>query len=192
MPREQRRDLLDRRARGRAAGEPEARRAEDAAVGLEHHHVVGELRPVALEVGASAGEAVLFVGEEHDAHRAARPQVELLHQPQRFPRHDAAAAVVCRAGADVPGIEVAADDDDFVGPLAAADLADDVRRVGIGQELGLHLQADADLRAAVLHALQALGVLDRDRGRRESAARRRRSAASRCAACAGPAGRPRG
>ena len=119
---------------------------------------------MALEIGAPAGEAVFLVRIEHDSHRAARPQVELLHQPQRFPRHDAAAAVVGRAGADVPRIEVTAHDDDLIRPFPAADLADDVGGIGIGQELGLHLQADANLRAAVLHPLQALGVLDRDGG----------------------------
>ena len=62
---------------------------------------------------------------------------------------------------------MAADDDDLVGTLAPADLADDVGRVGVGQELGLHLQPDPDLRAAVLHALQPLGVLGRDRRRRD-------------------------
>ena len=44
---------------------------------------------------------------------------ELLHQPRRFPRDDAADAVVGRAGADVPRIEVAAEQHDLVRPLAA-------------------------------------------------------------------------
>ena len=58
------------------------------------------------------------------------------------------------------------DDHDFVGQLAAADLADDVGRVGVGEEVRLHLEPDPRRRAAVLHALQPVGVLDRDRGGR--------------------------
>ena len=93
------------------------------------HDVIGELGLV-RDRGSPLPPriAVLLVGEEHDAHRAARPQVELLHQPHRLPRHDAAAAVVGRARADVPRVEVAADDDDLVRQLAAAHLADDVVR----------------------------------------------------------------
>ena len=40
-PAEQRSDALDRPARRVAAGEPEAGRAEDAPVGLDHQDVVG-------------------------------------------------------------------------------------------------------------------------------------------------------
>ena len=74
------------------------------------------------------------------------------------------------------------------GRLAAADLADDVEGVGVGQEPRLHPQPQADPGAAVLHPLQPLGVLGRHRRGRESSAARRRSGARRCAASAGPAG----
>ena len=49
-----------------------------------------------------------------------------------------------------------------------------------------------DGRAAVLHALQPVGILGRHRGGRNLRLRRRRSAARRCAACAGRRDRPRG
>ncbi len=57
---------------------------------------------------------------------------------------------------------MSADHHDFVGAFATADLGDDVGRVGVGKELRVHFQPDAHFRAPVLHALEALGVLDRD------------------------------
>jgi hypothetical protein len=51
-----------------------------------------------------------------------------------------------------------ADHDDFIRKLAAPDLADHVRRFGVGVEMRIHLQADDDLVLAVGHALQAIGV----------------------------------
>ncbi len=59
---------------------------------------------------------------------------------------------------------MAAHDDDLIRPFPAADLADDVGGISIGQEPGVHFQADTNLRAAVLHPLQALRVLDGDGG----------------------------
>ena len=55
--------------------------------------------------------------------------------------------------------------------LAAAQLADDVGRFGVGLEVRLHLQPHDDAVAAIGHALQPIGVLGGDRPRRESAAR---------------------
>src|SRR5204862_1185387 len=121
-PAEQRGDLGDPRAALVAAGEAETGRPEHAAVGLEHQHVIGQLTAIAFEIAQPAAAAVLLVGPQDDPQRAPRPQVQLLHQPQRLPAHHAPAAIVGRAAADVPGIEVAADNHDFLGPLTAADL----------------------------------------------------------------------
>ena len=87
---------------------------------------------------------------------------------------------------------MAADDDDFVWPLAPADFADDVRRVGIGKELRLHLQAEPDRRAAFCHALETFGVFGRDRGRGNLRLPVGVAKRARCAACAVQGGRPRG
>jgi hypothetical protein len=88
-------------------------------------------------------KAVLLVGPEHDAHGAARTQVQLLHEAKRFPRHDATPPSSVDSRPDVPGVEVAADDDDLVGPLASAQLADHVEQSGVGEELRVHFQKDA-------------------------------------------------
>ena len=163
------------RARARfGAAETEPRRAEHAAVGFQHHHVIGELGEVLVAVRLAAAPAVLLVGPQHDADGAPRAEVQLLHQPQRFPRRDAPAAIVGRPRADVPRIEVPADDDHFVRQLAAADLADDVRGVGVGEEARLHHQLQPDRRSAIHHPLQTRGVLGRHGGGRESSAGRPR------------------
>ena len=140
---EQRRDVTHAGAARFGAAEPEPRRTEDAAVGLQHHHVLCQVRQVPIAVRRTAASAVLLVGPQHDADRAPRAEVQLLHQAQGFPRRDAPAAIVGRSRADVPRIEVPADDDHFVGQLAAANLADDVRRVGVGEELAPPSSASA-------------------------------------------------
>ena len=118
-----------------------------------------------ISIRGDAAAAVLLVRPEDHANGPARAEVQLLPDPQRFPRHHASAAIIGRAGADIPRIEVAADDDHFVGPLAAADLADDVGRFGVGLEVSLHLQPHHHFVAAVGHPLQAVGVLGGDGGR---------------------------
>ena len=56
-----------------------------------------------------------------------------------------------------------ADHDDFVGPLASAQLADDVGGLDLAFEVRLHLQAHDDPLAAAGHALQKIRILGRDR-----------------------------
>ena len=116
-----------------------------------------------IAIAVAAAHAVLFVREQHHAHGALRADVQLLHQARRFPRHHAADAVVRRARARIPRIEVAADEHDLLGLLAALDLADDVEGFDVGIELRLHLEAHADLHAAIDEALDAIGVLRGDR-----------------------------
>jgi hypothetical protein len=94
-------------------------------------------------------------------------QAELDQQSRRVHRHDAAAAVIGAAVADVPGVDVAADDDDLVGQLAAADLCDRVAADGVGQQPGAERELHGDLLAAGDEAGEQLGVLERQRGRGE-------------------------
>ena len=63
---------------------------------------LAQLTSVGVAVGEPSAPAVLLVGKENDPDGSARPQAELLHQTQRLPRDDAPAAIVARAGADVP------------------------------------------------------------------------------------------
>ena len=82
---------------------------------------------VLVEVGAAAAQSVLLVHEQHGADGALRLQVHVVHQAHRLHHHGHARAVVDRAGAEVPGVEVRADEDDLIGLLAAAELRHDVR-----------------------------------------------------------------
>src|SRR6185295_18552109 len=111
---------------------------------------------------------VLFVGPQHDAHGAARPQVQLLHDAERFPRHHASAAIVGRTGPDVPRVEVTADDDDFLGTFAPADLGDDIGGLDVRLDVPLHPQPHDYAIAAGGHAIEGVGVFAADRGGRNA------------------------
>ena len=117
-----------------------------------------------IAVRLPAASTVLLVGPQHDADRPPRPEIQLLHDPQRFPGHDAPSAIVGRTRADVPRIEVAADDDDLVRPLAAADLADHVRRFHVAFHVRVHAEVHDDGTAAFGHPLQPIGIFGGDCG----------------------------
>ena len=96
-----------------------------------------------LRVRARSREAVLLVRERDDAKRAARPLRELPDEARRFDRDPEARGVVHGALPEVPRIEVAAEEDDLLRLLAARDLADDVRRDGVGKRPGREREAHA-------------------------------------------------
>ena len=172
--------------------EAESRRREDAGVGFDRQDVLPALSPGGVAIRVAAAQAVLLVREQHHAHGPPRADIQLLHQPRGFPRHDAPHAIVRRAGADVPRIEVAADEHDLVRQLAPANLADHVGRFDVGLEARLHL---AGARARAGRGRRGAESARRPRRRSprpESSARRRRNSCRRCAACAGPSARPRG
>ena len=121
--------------------------------------MVRELVAIPVPVRGAAAEPVLFVRPENDANGPARPQIQLFHQPQCLPRHHASAAVVGGSCTDVPGIDVAAEDDDFVRQFASADLADDVEGVGVGEHPRFHREPEPDGRAPCHHPLEPIGVL---------------------------------
>ena len=181
------------RRRARAASlpvKPKPRRTEDAAVGFHHHHVPRQLGQVTIAIAETS--APPFSSLVHSTTRTVRRgrRFNCLHQAQRLPHHHASAAIVGRSGPDVPRVDVAADDDHFVRQLAAAQLADDVGRLGVGQEVRLHDELQAHRRSSIAHALQAGGILGRHRSAQEFAAARRRTATPPCAACEGRRDRP--
>ena len=109
---EQARDRRHGRARaGSGPVKPKPVGIEDAAVGFEQQRRDSSARPCGRRDSRCRRAAPFssFVNSTTRTVRRGR-RSELLHQPQRFPRHDAAAAIVARAGADVPRVEVAADD----------------------------------------------------------------------------------
>src|SRR5690606_32647017 len=102
--------------------------APGAEVALGGDHVPGDLAGVLLGVGAAAHQALLLVGEGDDADGACRALVQIADQLARGHGDADAGAVVHRAGAQVPGVQVGDDQYQLVGAAAAGDLADDVLR----------------------------------------------------------------
>ena len=150
-----------------AAKEAKAGRPEHAGVGLDRQRVLGQGRLVPLGVRPCAAHAVLLIRPQHDAHGAPWPQAKLEHQPRSLPRGEATAAVVHRPLANIPRVDVAADDDDLLRLLRSGDLRNDVPRNAIGQRACLHLEPHAERLAAGLHPREHVGVLQRERGMRD-------------------------
>ncbi len=128
-----------------AAGEARGDDATVSGVGLERDGVTRELIAVAFGVGARASEPVLFVGEEHHPHRASRRT--LAHHALRGREHDGdARAVVERAGAEVPRVEVRAEEHQLTREIGARHLAHDVRAVALGQRATPEREPEAQRR----------------------------------------------
>ena len=128
--------------------------------------MAGQLLGVRLGVGLATLRAFFFGGEEHRADRAARDQAQAPQRRQRLHDDRAAGAVVLRPFADVPRIDVRADDDDLVGQLAAAQLGEHIEGWRVGARAVFQNQVHRD-RAARGEAGQQLGVLDGQRGGRD-------------------------
>ncbi len=148
----------------RADAEPERPRAPR--VGLDRGHVLCELGRVRLGVGLPSAQAVLFVGEEHRSNRALRLQAQGPDQPDRLHRDRASGAVILRARSDVPRVQVSSDHDELVGLLGSLDLADHISGLRIGEGLARHRERDPNSVACNEKPLDQLGVLRRDRRRR--------------------------
>src|SRR5690606_5833049 len=87
-----------------------------------------DLAGVFAGVGEATVQALFLVGEGDHADRARRTLGQVRDELGRGHGDADAGGVVDRPGALVPGIQVAADQHDLVGPAAAGDLADHVLR----------------------------------------------------------------
>ena len=73
--------------------------------------------------------------------------------------HSHIAPVIERSGAEVPGIEVATEDDEFIGLFAAANFRDDVFRIhGTGEAIR-HFEVHVDFLSGCQETRYAFGVL---------------------------------
>src|SRR5262249_3688641 len=79
-----------------------------------------------LYVHFRTDQALLFAGEENEANGALGLEVELGECASGFKNGGGTGAVVGGAGAEIPGIEVGAKDDDLLGLFGAANLGDGV------------------------------------------------------------------
>src|SRR5690606_23096691 len=121
--------LLDLRQRGRlqvAGAGVEAVDVAGAEIAFHRDDVVGDVRRMLVRIGAAAPQALLLVGEGDHADAARR--LQRLEQRAGGHGDSDAGGIVDRAGAVVPGVQVAADQHHFLRPLAAGDFADDVLR----------------------------------------------------------------
>ena len=150
-----------------AAEETEASRLEHPGIRLDCKRVPGQVRLVPLGILPRAAHAVLLIRPQHHAHGAPRPQSKLEYQPRRLPRSKTAAAIVHCPLANVPRVDVAADNDDLLWLLCAGNLRDDVPRNAVGQHTRLHLESHSDRLTAGRHARKHVGVLKRDCGMRD-------------------------
>ncbi len=87
---------------------------------------------------------VLLAGEEDDADGPPRHEPRVAQQAQRFHDRDASRAVVGRALAHVPRIDVRAEQHDLVRKLSPAQLADDVGARRIRQRARAERELDLD------------------------------------------------
>ncbi len=91
-------------------------------------------------------QAHLLGGPEDGAQGSLRHQTELFYHRQRPPADERPGAVVHRPLADVPGVEVAADEDHLLRVTAPDQLADGISRgARLWGEGVLRVQADDDV-----------------------------------------------
>jgi hypothetical protein len=100
--------------------------------------MIGRLRAVAVGVLGGAAKAVLFVGPEYDAHHPARSDTKRGHQARGLPRDDAAYGIIRRTGTNVPRIEMAAEQHNFLRSFSAPNLSDDIGRRHIRLRMRIH------------------------------------------------------
>src|SRR5208282_2573376 len=112
-----------------AAAEGIAGDAPDAHIKDHGGAVLVHFRAMRLHISPGALQALLFAAKQNEADGAAREQAAGLDGAGRFDDHRSVAAVVQRAGAEFPGIEMRTEDYDFVGLFVAADFADHVELV---------------------------------------------------------------
>src|SRR5208282_2786908 len=112
---------------------------------IENHaaQMIFHFRRVLLYVGEGAEEALLFSGEEHETNGAAGTLSAFQDGFGGGENADGSGAVVRGAFAQIPGIEMSADDDDFFGMFAADEVTDYVCGFDrAASERVLHVDAD--------------------------------------------------
>ena len=79
-------------------------------------------------VGARTEQSLLFSGEKDETNGPARQDFGGFDRPKRIDDKRGIAAVVERAGAEIPGIEMRADDHELVGLFHAAEFGNHIGR----------------------------------------------------------------
>ena len=137
-------DLVHDLAQVVAALQPDALDPAGSHVVDQHAGDLGHLLLVRLDVGPRAVQALLLAREQDEADGPLGLDAHGLERPGGLEHGHDAGAVVGGAGAQVPAIDVAADDHDLVGLLGARDLGDGVVHLD-GPVAEAVLQVDLDL-----------------------------------------------
>ncbi len=99
-----------------------------AGAGIVDEHA-GNLRHLCLvrfDVLARADQALLLAGKQDEADRALGLQAELLERARGFQHYHRPRAIIGGASAQVPGVQMRAENHHLAGPLAAGDFRDGV------------------------------------------------------------------
>src|SRR5205807_2553650 len=97
-----------------------------AQIAFDSGNVIGELSLVVFGVGSSAHQPVLFVHPRDHSDSSFGPKAEPLDQLSDLHSYCDACAVIDRAGAQVPRVQMTGDNDYLLGMLAAFNIRDDV------------------------------------------------------------------
>ena len=119
--------LRQRRRDVGATGDLKAGDPTDAGIDRQHRTGPVEFGAVLFDVGARTEHALFLAAEEHEADRPPRHVAGLADGTRGGNDERGVAAVIERSRAEIPGIKVRAEDDEFVGQLATADLTDHIR-----------------------------------------------------------------
>src|SRR5882724_1503686 len=112
-----------------------------AAIAFDRADMVGDIGFVFGEIGLVAAAAVFFVHPGNYPQSALGTQAELFAKIGGLHGDGYTRGVINRAGAEIPGIEMAGDDDDLLGMLAAFEVGDHVVADGVGK----HLRSENEL-----------------------------------------------
>ncbi len=113
-----------------SAAERESDDAAGAAIEIHRGDDAIQLRAMRLHVAPGAELALFVATEQHEADRTPRAKPGEMNDACGFDHQCGVAAGVQRALAQIPGIQMRAQDDEFVGLFAPADLRNDVFAAG--------------------------------------------------------------
>ena len=125
-------------------------------------------RIVRSHICLRAEQPFFFATPQRDANRAAGPRADSLQDAHRFHHRRRPVGIVGRAGARVPGIQVRAEQNDFIlqHRIGSRDLGNYVVALGVRcQEASLRLHAQLDRNTLVDHARDHVVVLGREHDR---------------------------
>jgi hypothetical protein len=132
----------------------------EVALGDEHDLLV----LVGGEIGLASGASGFLVAEPDDPDRPARP-APIHHPPGRRGDDRDSRSVVDRSGAEIPAVEMAADEDHARFGVGPRNLRDDVAGRLVAEEARGQGQVHHHLLLALQDALEVLGVGDAEGGR---------------------------